>query len=202
MRFLLTVLMLLMICSVSFADDRKGDGMEIEGVELSARAALDLVFKREGKPDIHLKVGALQSIDEFDSICPEPAVPVKFRKGKAPQPQPGNSIYVLKKEQWQAHKTHWIIWNSLLATPGLKWKTVLPDDPKTWGNALKELVDAGFNLGEQNEIGMAVLRVNGLLEEDLAEEAEGRFFPDPQREEVPEPSGPSSPSTTGEQPDT
>ncbi len=137
----------------------KINGEKIEGVNVAT-----MVFPRENGKAIVLKAQGVLSFDGFNKLCPLPIAPLIKRPGKPDVMNVKDKKYLDEIDMWATKKTHWMILESLRATPGLEWETVVEIDSDTWGNYVQELRDAGVTDAEMNYIQRSVANVCGLNE--------------------------------------
>jgi len=149
--------------------------MKIKGQDLRQPNTETLVLPREDG-EIVLKFQSVLDTDEFDKQFPSPEPPYIRRPGdKGATPDFEDKVYKAKMEEYGQMKTKWMFLKSVQATEGLEWEIVKLNDPKTWDKVDEELKQAGFNQFEIARIYQAMMRVNALDEEYLAQ-ARKRFF--------------------------
>lgn len=158
--------------------------MKIKGKILSPLFEKVLVLPRADRiidgvqqEDIVLRFRPIDSWDSFNKLCPEPPIVMITFAGQAPRPcAPGEDI-----DYDKAINTHnrlqakWLVINSILATPDLEFETVDLNKPETWDQFDTELLAAGFNIFEIQEIYKKATETNVLTEEAL-EAAKQRFL--------------------------
>ncbi len=134
--------------------------MKFNGMKLDAHYVETIVIPRP-KGDIVFKA---QPTDYtlFEKLCPQPKPPTVQKPGKEAAPDLKNPKYLAKINKWAVLKTDYMFVNSLTATEGVEWETVVSDKPETWSNLPKELLDSGFTDGEVARIFDIVTSVNGL----------------------------------------
>lgn len=125
----------------------------------------DLVFKACGVLDW----------EPLDKILPEPIPPTKVIPGQGSAPMLEDPDYKESMHRYYVARQHWLILQSLKATPDLEWTTVLEGDSGTWGNYRKELKDFGLLPVEINRIIASTWQANSLNDE-LLEAARKRFL--------------------------
>jgi len=150
--------------------------MKIKGEVLSQPNEEILVIPRSEGKDIVLRFRSVLEMDEFEKQFPPPQPPHKRLPGqKESTPDYTDPTYKKATEEYGGKKTKWMFLKSLEATEGLEWEKVKLNDPETWTLLDEELKDAGFNQFEVARIYQAMMKVNSLDEEYLAE-ARKRFF--------------------------
>lgn len=157
--------------------------MRIAGKRLSSMNEITLVLPRsgldeQGEPveDIVLKFRPVKDFAEFEVLCPEPKAPMIHAVGEPhPRPDMEDPEYVNASRDYRIKKMNYIIFMSMLATPGLEYEIVRVNDPSTWNKFSEELDAAGFSPLEATRITDAAFRANSLSEEAL-EEARQRFL--------------------------
>lgn len=139
-----------------------------------------------GKTPIRFVAKAIIDDAEFHRYCPEPKPREKkdIRTGEV-ELQINDLNYIKQRRDWAEKKTHWMIWNSLLATPDLEWETVDPASPGTWKNYEKELREANFTQGEISMIVTLAVTANGVTSERLQEAREAFLSGSVQKESDP-----------------
>jgi len=171
--------------------DKKIEGPNIELI----------VIPRGGdKQDIVLQAAAIMDFTPFEQTCPEPKPPMKILKGGAREYNLEDVGYKQALSRWGDQKVAWMVIESLKATPGLEWETIVPSNPKTWLLYIDELKASGFSLIEIQRITNGVFAAN-CLNEQRVEEARKNFLRGPQDQLV-DTSGPSTeqPSTSSGKP--
>lgn len=118
---------------------------------------------------------AVESMAEFDRLCPKPMPGVKKLPGGVRKEDTNSPAYKAAMQQYGACRLAWMVLDSLAATEDLTWDTVVADQPETWCNYQKELREAGFNDYEVARIVQGVLEAN-CLSDDLVDEARKRFL--------------------------
>lgn len=80
----------------------------------------------------------------FDTLCPRPVKQMAtFPGGK--KKQVSTTEYEQAEAVWLEQRYDWMILQSLMATDGLEWDSVNPDDPGTWKNWREDLLSEGFS---------------------------------------------------------
>lgn len=148
--------------------------MKLFGKDPSADC-VDYVVVPRNDGDIVFTVKPVYDFSEFDNLCPLPKAGTVHERGKGQRADTDNPRFKEKIAYYSMRKFAWIILESLRDTEGLQWETVQPDDPDTWMNYQKELVDAKFTDKEIAKIIETVLQVNSLDEAKL-KEARDRFL--------------------------
>jgi len=119
---------------------------------------------------------AIMDYEAFEKLCPPPKAPVVVFAGSTQEVENvEDSEYKKAVDEWVEHKTHWMILQSLKATPGLEFETVDEGDCSTWKNYQKEMQEAGLSPAEQARVVMCVSEANGL-DQSKIDEATNSFL--------------------------
>lgn len=140
--------------------------MKIGGRTIKGPNKVTLVLPREGEEDIVIVAQAVQDLDLFDKLCPEPKAPVRLVAGGAKEPNLSDPGYKAQVIEHGVKKMAFLVLYSLIPS-AIEWATVKLDDPATWLNYNRELKEAGFSSVEVNRIGQAVMQANALDEDKL-----------------------------------
>ncbi len=144
--------------------EKKIEGPMVETVVIP-RSNEDLVFKCQ----------AVLDYDIFDKLVPEAAAPLKTVRGQKPIPDLSDPDYQKQNQERSYKRFQFMVIQSLKATAGLEWDTVVPENPETWGLLEKELKESGLSPAEVGLIFQGVATANGM-NEDRLKEARARFF--------------------------
>ncbi len=134
--------------------------MKINGMKLDAHYVETIVIPRPSG-DVVFKAQAVDYAD-FEKLCLLPRPPTVQKPGKEAAPDYTDAKYVEKRNAWAMLKTDFMFMKSLEASEGLEWDTVVADQPETWTNLSKELLETGFTDGEVARIFNIVTSINGL----------------------------------------
>lgn len=126
--------------------------------------------------DIVFKCKAVNSMKEFEKLCPEPTPPKTMKRstGRFEANEDDPAFKQALQEHGQKRLAFMIL-KSLEATPGLEWDKVDLATHSTWTHWENELRDAGITDVEINRITLGVMRANALDDTKL-EEARKRFL--------------------------
>lgn len=149
--------------------------MKLKGQKLESKNEEIIVIPRGNDDDIVLKAGAVQNLEDFEQLYPEPKVKFKLVKGGQKVPDLGHEIYVKQIEEREKARMSYFVIQSLKATEDLEWETIDENDPSTWDNYTDELKESGFSSMEINRIIMGVMDAN-CLNEGRIQEARERFL--------------------------
>ncbi len=139
--------------------------MKMNGQVVDANFIVTLVIPRPGAAGFVFKAQPLtaEQHDFFKKVCPEPLPNMALFPGETVQRAIPNDVgYAQAKAAWEVLKSEHVFIASLAATDDLEWDTVIMDQPTTWGNAIAELLDAGFLNGEITQLFNSVASANGL----------------------------------------
>lgn len=170
--------------------------MKLNGVKVKSAYEEVVVFPRTGGPNLVFKARAIYDFEAFEKLCPPPEAPlIQFAGQDKPTQNVEDVNYLERFQKWAELKSHWMVLQSLRATPGLEWETVDYGDHTTWKNYQKEMSDAGLTPAEQARIVLIVSLVNGLDQSKIDEATESFLVAQAAREEF-ESSPASAPSAT------
>ena len=148
--------------------------MKINGKKIEGPNREYVVIPRGQGDDIVFTVEAILDMRKFEKVCPLPKPPMRKIDG-VDIPQISDKSYLQRVNHHSEERLAWMIITSLVATEGLEWDTVDPDDRRTWSRFRKEMQDSGFSDMEINRIVAAVVGVNALDEAKI-QEARDRFL--------------------------
>jgi len=147
--------------------------MKIHGKNISQPTEeITVIPRSEG--DIVFKAKAVLDFKVFNELCPEPSLPIRHYADGREEPDPDDSGYKKKLDDWAQQKSSWMIIQSLSATEGLTWDTIEEENPETWTRYREEL-EQDFTPGEINAIHEAVFKANAIDDSKL-EEAKNHFL--------------------------
>ena len=148
--------------------------MKYKGKKLEGRNKEIIPIPRQDG-DIIFIAEAIESFESFDRLLPEPEPPVVLRPGGQKTYNKKDKIYLRAVEEHNEQRTNFMVLQSLKDSPDLEWETVDYNEPKTWGNFRKELIESGFSEFEIGRIILGVMRANSL-DENMIEEARNNFL--------------------------
>lgn len=120
--------------------------------------------------DLVFKAKPVNDYDIFDKLCPVPKPPMVLRKGESIQtPDLDDDEYKEAVKQYNDRRVNWMMLESLKATDGLEWSTVNYNDPTTWDNYKKELVESGLTAADAIRIFNLVIDACGLNQKKIDE---------------------------------
>lgn len=138
-----------------------------------ANTGLIVIPRNDG--DIPFKFVAILDDSEYERINVEPKPPrtyvVKEARHVEKTDDPG---FVAKHEAWRKTKWDWMFLKSV-APSEIEWQTIKMEDPSTWNQWKVELQEAGFSVGEVNQIEACFFETNMVTEAKL-KEARDRFL--------------------------
>jgi hypothetical protein len=134
----------------------------------------EIIVLPRGEQTFVFKAQAVLDYTEFEKLCSEPEAPIRQYPDGRKETLYTDPKFLKKKEEWAAHRSEWLIVESLKATEGIEWDTVNYNDPDTWKNYRKEL-ESVFTTGEINMIIGGVMKANSL-DDSKFEEARRVFF--------------------------
>lgn len=140
--------------------------MKIGGREIKGPNRVTLVLPREAQDDIVIIAQAVQDMDKFERICPEPTPPARLMASGATEYNLQDAGYKAQMAEYGLKKMAFIVLHSLIPSE-IEWEKVDLDNPATWLNYHAELREAGFSSVEVNRIGNAVMQANALDEDKL-----------------------------------
>lgn len=149
--------------------------MKIKGNTPSTNEEV-VVIPRSNGEDIVFKAKSVVDYAVFDTMVPEPEVPVRRMAGEeAWHPNPEDPDFKKKLRERYSLRNNWMIIKSLDATPDLTWETVDLQKPETWNGWLDEFKKSGFSPAEVNRV-IDVVLVANCLDNSKVEAARDRFL--------------------------
>jgi hypothetical protein len=147
--------------------------MKIGSVEIS-RCEQILVLPRVGEgKDIVFRAKSVESMKEFEELCPEPEAPgIRTKDGFKPDLE--DKSYQQLVSLHGDKRLAFILIKSLEPS-NVEWDTVTIEDPTTWGKWQEEFTNAGLSAIEVNRIVACVMEANAL-DEDKLKEARADFL--------------------------
>lgn len=136
--------------------------MKVNNIELSALREEVLVIPR-GEHKIVFRARAVNNRELFDERYPIPKPPSVLERGDTEyKPNYKDEGYIKKMTERGRLYSDWLAVNSLMATDGLEWTNINPEDPESCGAWTDELKEAGFTIIEINLLFDLVTTANGL----------------------------------------
>jgi hypothetical protein len=148
--------------------------MKIKGKKIEGPNTQYVVIPRGDGEDIVFEVKAIMDMSPFDKLCPQPKPPKKMLPGGQIIVNVEDPNFKAELNDWAAKRAVYITLSSLEPSQ-IEWDTVKLDNPSTWSNYQKDLVNAGFSDFEIGRIINATLEVN-CLDESKVEQARQRFL--------------------------
>lgn len=139
--------------------------MKLNGKKIET--AIEIVVIPRSTGDLVFKAKAISAYDDFNKLCPTPVPPTIKRPGQPESQDTTDPAFKKAMDLWASAHTNWMIIESLKATEGLEWETVIPNDPGTWGNFQNELESSGLAQNEIIRIVNIVLDANGLNDKKI-----------------------------------
>lgn len=138
--------------------------MKIGGVTVTRCEEVLSLPRTDG--NINFIAQAIESMDEFDAMCPKPTAPVRITSdGKKPH----ESENFLSQLRLWSEKRHAYICIKSLEPSDVEWDDVDLEKPDTWSKWMQELLDAGLADVELQRVQVLVLEANALSEAKLKE---------------------------------
>lgn len=136
--------------------------MKVGGVDVSSCEEVLVLPRLNG--DLVFRAHAVDSMDEFNTLCPRPEPPTRITKnGKEPHE---SDAFLKELESWQ-RKRHAYICVKSLEPSDIEWDGVDLKKPGTWEKWIDELRKAGISDVEVGRIQVLVLDANSLNEAKL-----------------------------------
>jgi hypothetical protein len=119
--------------------------------------------------DIILRFKPVSNWEDFTKVCPEPICPKIQIAGQEQRDATADEApeYGKRLRVHNLRQTQWLVINSISATTDLTFENVKLDQPETWGNFDKELLEGGFNIFEIQKIYNFAMEANVLTDEAL-----------------------------------
>ena len=144
--------------------------MKIGGIDPKTLCNEVVLVLPRGDEKIVFRARGLSDMDEFDAICPVPKPPGKLTKDGW-VPQLNDPTYQQVAAEYGKKRLGYIVTRSLEPTE-IEWDTVTLDDPRTWPNWEKDLIDGGLTQIEANRVLALVMEANALDEAKLTKARE------------------------------
>ena len=126
-----------------------------------------VVIPRQTK-NLVFKFKPVLKTDEFDNYVKKPEPPKILLAGQTEASLDfEDEDYKKKLFDYVQSQYNWMFLQSIKATEDIEWETVKDNDPATWGNYAKELLDSGFSTAETNMIVAGFNKANALDEKKL-----------------------------------
>lgn len=121
--------------------------MKLNGKTTGGLNIQTAVFPRQDG-DLVFRAAPVVNFEPCEKLCPRPE-PVFIKKpGKPAYRDVESTVYKKQLEEWAAKRTHWMIIQSLSATPNLEFEKVNPSDSDTWHLYSEELKEFGLTDAE------------------------------------------------------
>ena len=141
--------------------------MKLHGVKIEGRHTETIFVPRGDDDGFMFMATAIQSLDRFAELCPEPKPPVIHRPGKAPQADTGSRSFIEAMTEHNRRRLGYMVMETLRGTEGLEYEILDSEKPETWSRYEEEFLASGFTQMEVNNIISGVLRVNSLDPEHI-----------------------------------
>lgn len=143
--------------------------MKIGGVEVTKPSEELMVFPRDGG-DLVFRAQAIEDMDVFEKLCPEPIAPgVRTKDGFVKNEK--DPAYQEMVEHRQNQQLAFIVIKTLKPS-AIEWQEVSEDNPSTWLKWRDELHAAGMTSIETNRLVNLVLEANCITEKRMKEARE------------------------------
>jgi len=148
--------------------------MRLKGRKFTEPFTDIIVFPRQDG-DAIFKAKAIMSFAECDKHLIVPKPPSMVKPDGTILQNTKDRIYQEAYAIWADRRMAWIVIESLKATEGLEWETVVETDCATWSNWAEELKNSFFTNNEILQIQRLVYNVNSLNDSTL-EDAKNSFL--------------------------
>jgi hypothetical protein len=149
--------------------------MKVNGKRPTAYSKTLVLPRGDGQDPIVFVATAIQNMDDFDKLAPEPEPPLIRGRGDSKVQDFSDAAYLQALEQQVTRRTDYIVLKSLEGSPGLEWERTSIKDVNTWNNWRKEVEEAGLCLFEVRRIIALCSEVNSLSDAAL-DAAQKRFL--------------------------
>ncbi len=139
--------------------------MKIGGIDPKTLCNEVILVLPRVEQSIVFRARGVRNMDEFNARCPQPKAPGK-RTREGFVPDESDPTYQAVFEQWGKQRLGYIVTRSLEPTD-IEWDTVNFDDPRTWANWEKDLIDGGLTQIEATRVLALVMEANALDESKL-----------------------------------
>lgn len=144
--------------------------MKIAGIDPKTLCNEVLLVLPRAEQNIVFRAHGLKDMDEFQAKCPLPKPPGKFTKDGWVAEENDPTFQQVMAE-WGKKRLGYIVTRSLEPS-NIEWDTVKLDDPRTWPNWEKDLIDGGLTQIEANRVLALVMEANSLDETKLSKARE------------------------------
>jgi len=139
--------------------------MKIGGIDPTTLPSEVFLVLPRGDTEIIFRASPVQSMDEFEALCPKPNPPGKMtRDGWVPMPE--DPTYQQLISEWGQKRLGYMILKSLEPSK-VEWDTVNEADPRSWRNWSSDLRKGGLTDIECHRVMNLVLEANCLDEAKL-----------------------------------
>jgi hypothetical protein len=139
--------------------------MKIAGIDPKTLCNEVVLVLPRGEQNLVFRAVGLADMEEFNAKCPFPKPPGKLTKDGWVA-QENDPTYQQVLTEWSKRRLGYIVTHALAPTQ-IEWDTVVLDDPRTWANWEKDLIDGGLTQIEANRVLGLVLEANALDEAKL-----------------------------------
>jgi len=148
--------------------------MKINGITFGGPKPVPCVIP-VGNDEVVFMITPVMDFEEFEKLCPRPEPPgaIDNKGNKTTNPDHPSHIEAIGK--YADQRMEWMYLKAVEGTEGLEWENVNMEDPSTYTNFTKELVNAGIPIGYIDALKMKIIQVCGL-DPDRIEEATKRFL--------------------------
>lgn len=143
--------------------------MKIGGI-VPTRAEEVLILPRPMADDIVIKAHAVEDMELFDKLCPEPKPPAVLKAGGFVE-DTESTAYLSQMSKHGELRFAYIAINSLKPSE-IEWSEVDPEKPGTWMKWTAELKEAGLSSNEIKRVTICVMQANSLDEAKLRQARE------------------------------
>jgi len=142
--------------------------MKINGKKIE-EPNVQLVVLPRMEGDIGFYFKAVESLDEFKKLCPEPTPPITTRADGTTFANVTSEGYKDAVSEREVLMLHWMFLKSISATPNLTWERVNMQNPETWKEWESELRESKIFQVEQSLLMDGFNKANSLDEAMLDE---------------------------------
>lgn len=148
--------------------------MKINGLVFEGPKSIPCVIP-VGNAEIVFLIKPVLDYDGFDKVCPRPEPPTGIDGKGNKTVNTSHPTYLEAIDTWAQQRMDWLFLQAIVDTEGLEWDTIKQEDPTTYCNFTKELMEAGIPEGYIETLKMKIIQVCGLDPERI-EEATKRFL--------------------------
>jgi hypothetical protein len=148
--------------------------MKVNGIQLQGLRTIEVYLPVNGGEVVCFKFRPLRSDENFEDVMPRPKAPTRILPGNKVMHATDDPTYKKMLGEWIVKKFNWEFLKSIDVTEDLHFETVDLNDPSTWDNWRKEMMEY-FGEGLTVKVFQGYLDAQYIDEEQM-EKARARFL--------------------------